>query len=233
MKILITGAGQGLGCWLTLLALQRGHEVFAAVHSFHHSSSQLTECRDKYGGNIHVMEMDVGEEVSVTKAAEQVGKYGSGLDAIINNAGIMLEREKTIEELELSAVTRSFEINTIGPMRVVQKFLPYLRQGNKQVIVNISSEAGTIINAFSTNYPYSMSKTALNMFTERVREYLRKEDIHVYAIHPGWMRTNMGGCDAPANPADIATGILDILERKKEIYSKISFIDSTGRPMPL
>ena len=63
--------------------------------------------------------------------------------------------------------------------------------------------------------------------------YKRPDDIWVYAVHPGWMRTNMGGDDAPANPRDIAVGILSILERKTSIYSKIAFIDSTGRPMPL
>lgn len=233
MKIFITGAGQGLGACLTSIALRRGHTVYAAVHSLNHISEELIHCKNIFATSIHLLEMDVTDEASVQKAAGYIGQNAGSLDAIINNAAIMIEREKTIEELDLSAMSKSFEVNTIGPMRVIQTLLPQIYKGNNQVIVNISSEAGTIINAFETNYPYSISKTALNMFSERLREYLKSKDIRVYAVHPGWMRTNMGGIDAPANPEDIANGILDILERKKKIYSKIAFIDSTGRPMPL
>lgn len=233
MNILITGAGQGLGSWLTALALKRGHRVYAGVHSPERVSDRIKECQERYKENLDVLCLDVTQEKSVEDVAGYVEAYGGTLDAVVNNAGIMIEREKTIEELDLSAMIRTFDVNTIGPMRVVQKVLPLLYRGNRPVIVNISSEAGTIINAFETNYPYSMSKTALNMFSERLREYLKPEDILVYAVHPGWMRTNMGGVDAPADPVDIANGILDILERKKKIYSKIAFIDATGRPMPL
>lgn len=233
MRILITGAGQGLGCHIATAALSRGNEVLAAVHSLSHVSEELLKLEECYQERLTVFEMDVSDEQSVQDAARTLSGKGDALDGIVNNAAIMVEREKTIEELDLSAMQTSFEVNTIGPMRVVQQFLPMLYRGSEQVIVNISSEAGTIINAFPTNYPYSMSKTALNMFSERLREYLRERDIQVYAVHPGWMRTNMGGVDAPADPRDIAAGIVDILERKKKIYSKIAFIDSTGRPMPL
>lgn len=233
MRILITGAGQGLGCHIAAAALARENEVLAAVHSLSHVSEEMQKLKERYQERLTVFEMDVSDGQSVQNAARMISSKGEALDGIVNNAAIMVEREKTIEELDLSAMQASFEVNTIGPMRVVQRFLPMLYRGSGQVIVNISSEAGTIVNAFPTNYPYSMSKTALNMFSERLREYLREKDIQVYAVHPGWMRTNMGGVDAPADPRDIAAGIVDILERKKKIYSKIAFIDSTGRPMPL
>lgn len=233
MRILITGAGQGLGCWIAAIALERGNEVLAAVHSLGHVSEEMWKLKEQYQEKMMVFEMDVSDAQSVQKAVQMLQGQRKALDGIVNNAAIMIEREKTIEDLDLSAVQASFAVNTIGPMRVVQEFLPILYGGSRQVIVNISSEAGTIINAFPTNYPYSMSKTALNMFSERLREYLKERDIQVYAVHPGWMRTNMGGNDAPADPRDIASGIVDILERKKKIYSKIAFIDSTGRPMPL
>lgn len=233
MRLLVTGAGQGLGYWICKTALERGWEVFAAVHSLEHVSREALQLKEFYNRRVHMMEMDVSESESIAAARRRVEEFGGILDGIVNNAGIMPEREKNIEELDLSVMMSAFEVNTIGPMRVVQTFLPLLYQGRKQTVINISSEAGTIINAFPTNYPYSMSKTALNMFSERLREYLKPRDIRVYAIHPGWMRTNMGGVDAPANPGDIADGILDILERKKTIYSKIAFIDATGRPMPL
>lgn len=233
MKILITGAGGGLGSYLTMLALERGHEIYATGTKHIHSSEALRDLKQQYGARLHIAEMNVEDEDQVRAVAGLIGKECGSLDGIINNAGVLLEREKTIEELDLSQVVKSFQINTVGPMRVVQQMLSLLYKGANQAIINISSEAGTIINAFPTNYAYSMSKTALNMFSERLREYLKGQDILVYAIHPGWMRTNMGGNDAPADPRDIAGGILDIMERRKHSYSKIAFIDSTGRPMPL
>lgn len=233
MRILITGAGQGLGSWIARLALERGHNVIATVHSLSHVCEKTQALCAAFPVQFRLLKMDVTSDRDVAEVEALLRAEQPQLDAIVNNAGIMIERDHTIEELDLDAVIRSFQVNTVGPMRVVQKFLPLLSAGTRSCIVNISSEAGTIINAFPTNYAYSMSKCALNMFSERLREYLKERDILVYAVHPGWMRTNMGGCDAPADPADIANGILDILERKKKIYSKIAFIDSTGRPMPL
>lgn len=233
MRILITGAGQGLGSWIARLALERGHNVIATVHALSHVCEETQALCAAFPVQFRLLKMDVTSDRDVAEVEALLRAEQPQLDAIVNNAGIMIERDHTIEELDLDAVIRSFQVNTVGPMRVVQKLLPLLSAGTRSCIVNISSEAGTIINVFPTNYAYSMSKCALNMFSERLREYLKERDILVYAVHPGWMRTNMGGCDAPADPADIANGILDILERKKKIYSKIAFIDSTGRPMPL
>ena len=233
MKILITGVGGGLGNCLTEIALDRGHEVIATGMENIIDNAMLKEKKKSYGSKLQIAEMNVEDDNEVKIIAELIDKQFGSLDGIINCAGIMVEREKTIEEVDLSEVVRSFQVNTVGPMRVVQQMLPLIYKGEKQAIINISSEAGTIINAFPTNYAYSMSKTALNMFSERLREYLKPLNILVYAVHPGWMRTNMGGNDAPADPRDIANGILDIMERKKISYSKIAFIDSTGRPMPL
>ena len=233
MRIFVTGAARGLGSVITRIALEQGHCVYAAVRTITRVPEEWRQFQSDFAEQLYIVEMDVANAKSVTKVSEQLKQNGVQLDGIVNNAAIMIEGEKTIETLDLTAMVESFEVNTVGPMRVIQNLLPVLRKGANQVIINISSEAGTIINAFPTNYPYSMSKTALNMFSERLREYLRPEGIQVYAVHPGWMRTNMGGMDAPADPRDIARGILDIMERKKQIFSKIAFIDATGRPMPL
>ena len=233
MRLFVTGASGGLGSVLSSLALERGHEVYASARSMERLRVCLAEEKLRYGEKFTLCPLDVTSPEQTAAVARRIEKNGAFLDGLVNCAAIMIEREKTIDTLDLEKVEESFRVNTIGPMRTVQQFLPFLRRGTRPVIVNVSSEAGTIINAFPTNYAYSISKTALNMFSERLRESERKNGILVYAVHPGWMRTNMGGCDAPADPRDIAGGILDILERKKEIYSKIAFIDATGRPMPL
>ncbi len=233
MIVLVTGASGGLGFHIVSEAVARGHAVIAAVRSLGHVPESCRLFYEQHADRISTIEMDVTDEEQVRRAADFVRSRGGVVDCVVNNAAIMIGREDTIETLDLELMRQSFEVNVYGAMRVVQHFLPMLPTGGGSCVINISSEAGTIVNAFPTNYPYSMSKTALNMFSERLRAHLGDRGIRVFAVHPGWMRTNMGGSDAPADPAWIAAGILDIIENKKKIYSKIAFIDSTGRPMPL
>lgn len=231
-KMFITGANRGLGYVLTEEALKRGHTVFAGARSLD-SSARLSALQKTFAGKLFPVLVDVSDETSVQQAARTVSSHTNSLDVIINNAAVLLAREQTIEELDFDCLRASFEVNTFGPMRVVKHLLPLIYAGKEQTIINISSEAGTIVNAFSTNYPYSMSKTALNMFSERLRHYLSDKGIQVYAVHPGWMKTDMGGEDAPTDPLQTAKGILDIVEKKVTITSKIAFINYLGKPMPL
>jgi NAD(P)-dependent dehydrogenase (short-subunit alcohol dehydrogenase family) len=231
-KIFITGANRGLGYQLSKEALSRGHIVYAGVRTSD-PIPMLDDLEQEFPGCLVRIKLDVATASSIREACEEIGTHTRSLDVIINNAAVLLEREKTLEDLDFEQLRLSFEINTFGPMYIIQQLLTLLYSGKDQTIINISSEAGTIINAFDTNYAYSMTKTALNMFSERLRYYLKDRKIEVFAVHPGWMKTDMGGEDAPTQPLDTAKGILDIIERKVTITSKISFINHLGKPMPL
>ncbi|TDF98723.1 SDR family oxidoreductase [Paenibacillus piri] len=231
-KMFITGANRGLGYCMTVEALERGHIVYAGVRSLN-SSPLLEPLEQLYATRLRRIAADMANEASMDNACAEIGRLTDSLDVIINNAGVLLEREKTIEELDFDQLRASFHVNTFGPMHIIKQLLPLLYAGRNQTIINISSEAGTILNAFSTNYAYSMSKTALNMFSERLRHYLKDRDIEVYAVHPGWMKTDMGGDEAPTEPGETARGIMNIIEKKVTITSKIAFINHLGKPMPL
>jgi NAD(P)-dependent dehydrogenase (short-subunit alcohol dehydrogenase family) len=232
-KIFITGANRGLGYHLTKEALTRGHTVYAGVRESS-SHSLLESLEHQYPNRIRRIVIDVANENSIHQACEELKSCTNELDAIINNAAVLVEREKVLEDLDFEKLRFSFDVNTFGPMYIIQQMLPLIYSGKDQTIINISSEAGTILNAFDTNYAYAMSKTALNMFSERLRYYLSNKGIAVYAVHPGWMKTDMGGGDdAPFDPIDTACGIMDIIEKRVTITSKISFINHLGKPMPL
>jgi len=233
MKILITGANRGLGFHLAAAGLKRGHAVVAGVRTPEHIGQPLEQLKLQYPERLQIVRLDVTSEQSVMEAAQCVKNGWGSLDAVINNAAVLLEREKVIEELDMNRLLYTFEVNTFGPVRVIKHFLPLIYYGKNQVIINITSEAGSIMNAFPTNYPYSMSKTALNMFSERLREYVKDRGIRVYAVHPGWIRTDMGGEQAPGDPEITARSIYEIMENQVRIYSKIACIDIRGRPMPL
>jgi NAD(P)-dependent dehydrogenase (short-subunit alcohol dehydrogenase family) len=232
MRALVTGAARGLGLEIVREGVKRGHQIAASVRP-ESVSEALTALAESHPDRITVFRMDVASGRQAAEVAARLTASWGALDALVNNAAILIGRYESIEALNLDDVRRTFEVNVLGVMNVVQQCLPLLFLGEKPVVINVSSEAGTIVNAFPANYPYAISKTAVNMFTERLRAHLSDRDIHAWAIHPGWMRTAMGGGDAPVDPAVTAWGFWEILERKTVITSKIAFIDATGRPMPL
>lgn len=231
MNILITGANRGLGLSLVKFGLENGHVIFAGVRNIDaHKIAQLTELGDQYGDQLSIVQLDVTNEASVITATSQVK---DSLDVIINNAAILNEREKTIEDLDLEACKLAFDINTLGPIRVIKHFLPILKNGENQSIINISSESGSLTNAYSRDYPYGLSKAALNMLSEKLHVTLKDEDIQVLSVHPGWMRTDMGGQQATNDPADTAKAMYDLIERQVQIESEHVFIDYQGKPMSI
>lgn len=233
MRVLVTGANRGLGLSLTKKGLENGHTVIASIRDENKISDGLKELKKQYGDSLDFIEMDVAVEDSVVAAAKKLSFRYDSLDGIINNAAVLLGKEKVIDDLDMKELEYSFQVNAFGTVRVVKYLLPLIYKGQNQGIVNISSEAGTIINAFPTNYCYSMSKTAVNMFTERLRAYLQPKNIRVYAVHPGWMQTDMGGEGALVDSMATAASIYKILEGKMTIHSKIAFINCEGKPMPL
>ncbi|WP_058308362.1 SDR family oxidoreductase [Gracilibacillus massiliensis] len=240
MKVFVTGANRGLGLSLVKSGLERGHIIFAAVRSLADKQiDDLQQLKDKYEGQLRIIHMDVTNEKSVEHAAEAVKLTDQYLDVIINNAAILNERDKTIEELDIHACLQAFDVNTLGPLRVVKHFLPVLRMErqrkkvNNQAIINISSEAGSLSNAYSGDYPYGMTKVALNMLTEKLKVYLKDDQINVISIHPGWMKTDMGGNNAPKLPKDTADNIFAIIENGLEIEQRFAFLDDTGNPMDI
>src|SRR5690625_487948 len=201
MNILVTGANRGLGLSLTKVGLDYGHHIYAGVRNTGDETiKQLKELQKMFPDQLNIIQLDVTLENSVIQALNCVENNTDALDCIINNAGMLNARESSIESLDIDACLAAFEINTLGPVRVIKHFLPLLRKGNRQSIINISSDAASLTHAYSGDYPYGLSKAALNMLSEKLQVYLKDEDIQVYSVHPGWMKTDMGGDQAPINP---------------------------------
>lgn len=234
MKILITGANRGLGFALAKTAVERGHTVLAGARSLERGLEQLEELRSSAADQVEPIQLDVTDEESVRRAADTVNERYGRLDVIINNAAILLGRESTIEELDMQMMVESMDVNLYGPMRVVKHFLPLIRKNGQGFIMNISSEAGSFHRAYGKDYPYSLSKSALNLFTQRLHQDLSSAGIRSVAVHPGWMRTDMGGANAHLDPQDTAAALLDIIEGKQDIeVDPFAFIDFTGKSFPI
>ncbi|UGB28873.1 SDR family oxidoreductase [Metabacillus sp. B2-18] len=232
MKLFITGANRGLGLALTTEAVKRGHTVFAGVRNPQKQSDAINHLCSIFPNKVQLLQLDVADESTCQEAAEKLRAENISLNVIINNAGILDERSKTIKEIDIEKVEQTFNINLFGPMRVVKHFLPLLYKGSDSTVINISSEAGSFQNAYGGDYPYALSKSALNMFSEQLRKYLKEDEVSVYAVHPGWIKTDMGGEKAPGSPEESAHGIMDIIERKTKINHNSSFINFKGEAIP-
>ncbi|CAM3192824.1 SDR family oxidoreductase [Paenibacillus lupini] len=229
MNILITGANRGLGYEMVVEALERGHHVIAGARQ---ASQKLAGLQEQYGEQLETVQLDVTDEAGIAALAATLKEQDRTLGAIINNAAILAARNTSIEELDMNDVLQSFDINLFGPMRVVKHFLPLLTEPGA-AIMNISSEAGSITNAYPGDYPYGITKTALNMFTQQLLSAVKERGVQVVSVHPGWMKTDMGGEQAPTDPRQSSKGILDIIEGRIVPQGKFNFVDYTGKEMPI
>jgi NAD(P)-dependent dehydrogenase (short-subunit alcohol dehydrogenase family) len=229
-NIFISGANRGLGLSLTRLCLEAGDRVFAGTRS---PSEPLALLEKQYPGALHVIVVDVSSEESVRAAAEAVSRGVERLDLIINNAALLYRESAVnpIEHIDLDAAAETLDVNALGPLRVLKHFVPLLYGGPRAMVVNLSSEAGSIADCQRDAwYAYCMSKAALNMASMILQNYLREKGIKVLAVHPGWMRTRMGGEDAKYDTLESARAILALAEREWRMDGPV-FVDHTGAPM--
>jgi NAD(P)-dependent dehydrogenase (short-subunit alcohol dehydrogenase family) len=159
------------------------------------------------------------------------GQTGS-LDIVLNNAAVNLERSgPLLEQVDFLIYLPTYQVNAIGPLMLVKYALPLLRKGNKKLIVNISSEAGSIGACGRTReYSYCMSKAALNMASRILQNALKEEGIKVLALHPGWFSSDMGGADAPITPWEAAEEIVKLVLNPPGLDGQI-FVSPDGEAL--
>lgn len=226
--IFITGANRGIGLALTETFLELGFIVYAGCRTV----SENLQALGKTSGELKIVNLDVSDEQSVSQSLAAISREVDGLDVLINNAAVNLSKfEILLADTDFEDIRKMFEINTLGPLRVTQYFLPLLEQGRKKLIVNISSEAGGITDSWRTSeYGYAMSKAALNMQSKILQNYLKPKGIKILALHPGWVRTNMGGPDADISPKESAEGIAKLVVKDWTLDEGIYF-DYRGIPL--
>jgi NAD(P)-dependent dehydrogenase (short-subunit alcohol dehydrogenase family) len=173
--------------------------------------------------------LEVTDTISVQKAASTVAQYTKSLDIIINNAAI--HNASSFEQLERADIDDClpvYNVNSLGPIRVVKEFIGFIRKSTSAKIINISSESGSIgACTREKEFDYCMSKAALNMGTKLLANYLRKDKVVVLAVHPGWMRTDMGGSNADLDPYETAYRLVELIKGINSTDTPI-FIDNKG-----
>lgn len=208
--VFISGASRGLGLeWSRQLAA-RGESVIGTVRTPAEAA--------RLPAGVDCLQLDVESPVSVAALAQRFA--GASIDVLINNAGVgeaAISEDRTgrkLEQLDFDAVQRTLAINTLGPMRVLAALLPALRRGRGRRVIMISSELGSLAQNTSGGWiSYRISKAALNMYTRSAAVELAPEGFVCVAMHPGWVRTDMGGSEAPLSPPESVAGMIQVLDR--------------------
>ncbi len=178
-SVVITGASSGIGHACALRLAQLGYRVFAGVRS-----ADAAETLRHRG--VTPISLDVRDPESLSSAAATVGEAlgGNGLQALVNNAGIVVSGP--LEFLEIEELRRQFEVNVLGPVAVTQRFFPFLRKAHGR-IVNMGSTGGRLALPFLG--PYCASKFALSALTDALRMELRPWGIAVSLVEPANIST--------------------------------------------
>lgn len=235
--VLITGGSRGLGLEFTKQYLKKEYQVISASRNAE-NSEELQQLKTEYNERLEICQLDVSDEKSREQAYYKISEKFMKIDILINNAGIASGNEKyrnRFGELNQEDLLRSFLVNTIAPLMIVETFFPLLKKGVDPVIINISSISGCISEKKhngSTGYGYSSSKAALNMVTKMLSNELRDQNIIVVSFHPGWVRTTMLYTDkAPLGPPESIRGMIKTIETL-DIDSTGKFFDWKGNEMP-
>ncbi len=212
-NVLITGAGRGLGFALVSEYAQRGHTVVALVRS----PESVTHISNT-SGVIPVIG-DVTKAESLDALTSTLNNLGT-LDTLINNAGVPGSAYQ-LQNVTSAEVENLMRVHCLGPLKVTQIALPFLRRSSRPVIVNISSRLASLGNnatgAFAGrgfSYSYRIAKAAQNMLTQCLSQEFDSDNIKTWAIHPGRLQTPSGSSDAHISPEDAARKLVRLIEER-------------------
>ncbi|PYE50780.1 NAD(P)-dependent dehydrogenase (short-subunit alcohol dehydrogenase family) [Paenibacillus barcinonensis] len=236
-KICVTGAARGLGLALTKQMLERGYSVYAAGLGVDESDG-IRQLEAVYAERLRVIDLDIADDLSVALFTETVKLDTDHLDMLINNAAILGSITDHIHgQMNIAEMAEVFNVNTLGSLRVTHALFPLLLQGQTKLIVDISSEAGSIEQCSRDGwFAYCMSKAALNMQARLIHNGLKQEGGQVMLVHPGWVQSYMRGeLDASADltPDESAQHIAALIDRHEQFKGEQpAYVDYRGEKLP-
>jgi NAD(P)-dependent dehydrogenase (short-subunit alcohol dehydrogenase family) len=195
--VLVTGGNKGIGFAMCQGLLKAGYEVILAARSLDKAKAAIEHLQSPL---VHSLVLDVADDHSIHQAADAFAQEFGHLDVLINNAGIYPDEGMNILTIDRSILNQAMHTNTFGPIRIVQAFLPLLEKASAARVINVSSGYGALDGLSANASSYCLSKLALNGATMMLAEALKPKSIAVYAMCPGWVRTDMGGESAPRTP---------------------------------
>lgn len=213
-QILITGANRGIGLELARQYCDEGWEVLACCRS-PEKATDLSRLAAGASGRLHILPLDVTQQGAIQRLSQSI--KGQAIDLLFNNAGVYGAASQAggggsaTDSANWSDV---FAVNTIAPLQLVDALIPNLLLGQGKVIALMSSKMSSLSDNTSGGvYMYRSSKAALNAVGKSLAIDLAPQGLKVALLHPGWVRTDMGGPNALISPEESVKGLRDVLAR--------------------
>lgn len=209
---LVTGANRGIGFEIARQLASKDITVLIGARD----KTKGAEAQEKMAAqdlDVHVTLLDVTDQTSIQAAIGKIKDKFGRLDVLVNNAGIMIDPQTRILELSITLFENTLETNSFGPLLLSQACIPIMKENGYGRIVNMSSTLGSLTDIINPESSYSevqspayrLSKTLLNGITALLARELRGTNILVNSVCPGWVRTQMGGKQAPLTPQQAAS----------------------------
>ena len=226
---LVTGANRGLGLEFVRQYADDGWRVFAACRA-PKSARELKELASRHAERISVLALDVTDGKSVKAAAGHL--RGEPVDLLLNNAGVGGPPGQKIGSLDYAAWARVLDANVLGPARIIEAFVENVAKGRDKRIVTVTSRMGSIEdNSSGGSYAYRSSKAGVNAAIKSFSIDLAPRGITCVVVHPGWVRTDMGGAGGKLTPAESVKSLRSLIESLKKADSG-KFFNYDGQPLP-
>ncbi|WP_455380484.1 SDR family oxidoreductase [Acidihalobacter prosperus] len=223
-SIVITGTNRGIGLSLARSYKDDGWRVYACCR---HESPELEALADDH---FSIHQLDVSDSNQINQFARQM--ENTPIDVLFNNAGVYGPSHNQIGSLDMQGLSETVRINALGPLLLAQALLPNLKAGNEKIIATLSSRMGSIgDNNSGGHYPYRISKAGLNAGMKSLAVDLRSYGIKVLVLHPGWVRTDMGGVNGELSTDESAMRLIRLVSSAKEEDSG-RFLDVYANTLP-
>ena len=228
INVLITGANRGLGLGFVKKYLEKNANVLCTTRDIS-GSKELLECKERYPNNIEIFELDLLKENGAKTLANQLN--GMPIDILINNAGVGSSNQH-FEAVSSKPWLEVLKVNLIAPLIITQSLIENVKMSSAKKIYFLSSQLGSIgDNTSGGMYIYRSSKTGLNQVVRSLSVDLKPKGITVVSLHPGWVKTDMGGPNAPVSIDKSIEGMTKVIDRT-DIKDTGRFLNYDGKELP-
>lgn len=228
-SILITGTSRGLGLQMVKQAVKQGWRVYACCRH-PDQADELLQVASLTPGQVSIHVLDIADTAQIQALAYEL--RNSSIDWLINNAGVYGSMDHQFGNTDEHDWLKTFQINTIGPLKVSEAFLANLEMGSDKKIATLSSKMASMAdNTSGGSYIYRSTKAALNAVIKSMAIDLKPKNITALALHPGWVRTDMGGPNGEIEAHESVVRLFDIIDRAS-IEETGQFYDIDGTIIP-
>lgn len=229
MNVLITGANRGIGLEKVKIAVSKRWRVHACCRN-PMEADKLNEVAMMSGGLASVHPLDVSDTAQIQALAYELRH--ENIDILFNNAGVYGSMMHSFGQVDREDWLKTLEINTIAPMQMAEHFVEHVARSQRKTMVFMTSKMGSMDdNGSGGSYIYRSSKAALNAVVKSMSIDLKSREITCLLMHPGWVKTDMGGPYAEISTRESVTQLFRIIENST-LNDSGSFFDIDGSNIP-